>query len=839
MLQRLDPAFAGLVADEAMPAFQHFYQANRNMPNGSGFGPPGITALVWLTDRIAGTTQGNDAITGFLTLNAWDATAVRDAMKAMRDAKAHGASNAYVVAYARSVEATAKDTSFVLRSLEQVSLPETRVALQSAAAADVRALAENDLEMAWVAQKVCGPLGSELLATADGHLSSLAQMGMDGYLASKSWEEKRHGENLRNQVADDSGLKLLKHVIALIKIAPDAGLAPAMQEQLVALAQDEPSCLAIQAAIEKHPELLRGDGLKDVVELVEALRNNQRPTWGDKSTSRFPLTAGDVGKLGFLASRIGDVAVKALVLDKLEPLLLEGSFDWTAPEAMQEITKVLEGFRNNDFARLIGLNNADLDKAISSTKRVSALASRTSPISKKISEWQQEKMLIGLDMSSKIEFDLDALELSQFAAQLFSRHAKESFFDRAQIESGLSEIKLLRQQNRDGNVALRYKVSDIQFEKGLKLLEKAFEEVLEKAETVSSLTAEDFAAVDHVKAEAARLNDELGKMEAFGRSTFMGGVMRLLGAGTIVLCAISSLEAFIRKPDPVAGLKTAVLSLFASQQVSEMLVSLRVVGPTSAFARYASAKIGGVRADVFASKLGMDASKLKIDGGVKINGVPLGLRLLQAYAVLEAFDALRSGLGIWGSPQDTGAAVFSGVSAVGFGMWAVPALEAASWTGPVGLAILVVAAVGRPIYEGVKDAHQYEKASEICLRAAGFNDAAAAKLSRQAGYLSAAAGTGQMSFLEMYARYRGMTMVALRDWINGLTKDQLSNLSDNVLEAIRPRTQWAEAAIQKVYGLAAFSMRDFEKELVRDKVLDPAKIIPDRHSNIDNRNQRR
>jgi hypothetical protein len=230
---------------------------------------------------------------------------------------------------------------------------------------------------------------------------------------------------------------------------------------------------------------------------------------------------------------------------------------------------------------------------------------------------------------------------------------------------------------------------------------------------------------------------------------------------------------------------------------------------------------------------------------LKVMGVPMQEVLLAAYALLDGVDAARSA-----ARGEIGAAMISGGSAVGTGMIAARAiaasravaafrsaavlraaavLKAARWPTPVGFAITVVTTVGQFIYDGVKDAHRYEAASKISLLAAGFKEAAAAKFCRQAGYLSAVAGKAQMSFLEEFARYRGMTMVALRDWINNdLTPDQVSKLSDHVLEAIRPRTQWAGAAIQKVHGAAAFSMREFEEQLVRDKVLKPAQVIPER-----------
>jgi hypothetical protein len=187
-----------------------------------------------------------------------------------------------------------------------------------------------------------------------------------------------------------------------------------------------------------------------------------------------------------------------------------------------------------------------------------------------------------------------------------------------------------------------------------------------------------------------------------------------------------------------------------------------------------------------------------------------------------------------------------------------PAFGAASWAGPVGMAIGTVAIFGQMIYDDVKDAHQYEKASEICLKAAGFNDVAAAKFSGQGPYLSLAEGASQISLLARYAALRGVSVLTL---VNDLTvevvtdasgktihrenADRVNSLSEIVLFAMkqgigdptahRDDGKWypAQPPVRQVSPEEAqrrrlsTEMYVLEHRLVEEKILDPNKVMPE------------
>jgi hypothetical protein len=111
-----------------------------------------------------------------------------------------------------------------------------------------------------------------------------------------------------------------------------------------------------------------------------------------------------------------------------------------------------------------------------------------------------------------------------------------------------------------------------------------------------------------------------------------------------------------------------------------------------------------------------------------------------------------------------------------------PVFGAAAWLGPVGLGVTAASIVGKTIYEDVKDAHQYESASQAFLKAAGYDSAAAAALSKRDGVISGASGAAQMPFLAKYAQMKRLTPEQLQSWVNSLTPDQANHLSERLLQ---------------------------------------------------------
>ena len=288
-----------------------------------------------------------------------------------------------------------------------------------------------------------------------------------------------------------------------------------------------------------------------------------------------------------------------------------------------------------------------------------------------------------------------------------------------------------------------------------------------------------------------KLNDKLvgdpSIVKAFARDTLQGLLFRGFAVGLASLNLYNNARKFMDKGDVQSGVQAFAAGADLAHKGSEWLVGLGIVDKASAIGKFG----GGWRLMGRAS------------AGDLVSVISAGI---------EGFSGARSLFG-WGVEQDTGSAMFSFASAAGSGLISAQAFGAAAWTGPVGVGVTAVALVGKEIYKDAKDAHKYEAASKKFLIAAGYKPEAAEALSKRGDYPGLAAGMGQMPFLAKYAEFKyaefkeKMTPEGLRDWINGLSPDQVNNLSELVLFTLQqgdrldgpdlssqPRPQWAGKA---------------------------------------------
>jgi peptidoglycan hydrolase-like protein with peptidoglycan-binding domain len=254
-----------------------------------------------------------------------------------------------------------------------------------------------------------------------------------------------------------------------------------------------------------------------------------------------------------------------------------------------------------------------------------------------------------------------------------------------------------------------------------------------------------------------KLGSDSALSKTFNKATLPGQLLRGVAVTFAGVSLINSYNKFNANPsDPQNGIKLVLDAGGFAQKNSELLVGLGKVSKDSAIGQF-----GG---------------EWKLLGRASAGDLIAGVS-----AVLDGISAVRSAAG-WGVPQDTGNAIFSGTTAVGGALTVAPAFGAAAWLGPVGLGVTAVGVVGKAIYEHVKDAHKYEGASRSFLKAAGYNDAAAAALSEQGGVASGGAGAAQMPFLAKYAAYKHMTPDQLMNWVNSLSPDQVEHLSGRLLQ---------------------------------------------------------
>jgi len=253
------------------------------------------------------------------------------------------------------------------------------------------------------------------------------------------------------------------------------------------------------------------------------------------------------------------------------------------------------------------------------------------------------------------------------------------------------------------------------------------------------------------------LNNDASLSKAFNKTTVPGQLLRGVAVAFGGASLLNSYNKFkANSKDPQTDIKLLVDSAGFAQKNSELLVGLGAVNKQSAVGKF-----GG---------------EWKLAGRASAGDLLTGIS-----TVLDGVSALRSGFGL-GTKEDTGAAIFSATSSVGGLMAVAPAFGAAAWLGPVGLGVAAVGVIGNTVYQDIKDAHQYEGASESFLQAAGYNDAAAKALSKQDGIISGASGAAQMRFLAQYAKMKHLNPTQLQNWVNSLSADQVQSLSDRLLQ---------------------------------------------------------
>lgn len=254
-----------------------------------------------------------------------------------------------------------------------------------------------------------------------------------------------------------------------------------------------------------------------------------------------------------------------------------------------------------------------------------------------------------------------------------------------------------------------------------------------------------------------KLDTDAALSKTFNKETVPGQLLRGIGVAFAGASLYNSYQKAAANPGDIQNdLKVMLDAAGFAQKNAEVLVGLGAVDK--------------------ASKLGQFGGEWKLAARATAGDLIAGVS-----AVFDGISAVRSGFGI-GTAQDTGNAIFSATTAVGGALTVAPAFGAAAWLGPVGLGVTAVGVVGKLAYDAIKNAHQYEGASEKFLRSAGYDAEAAAALSKQGGVLSGAAGSGQLPFLQKYAELKHVPADRLQQWINGLSADQVAQLSKRVLQ---------------------------------------------------------
>jgi hypothetical protein len=305
----LDKSFAGEVVSQALPEYERFNKDFQGKYGSSMFGMNGMQTLTHVTGRIAGTPPGDSAVTRFAQIGSFNANGIRNAL-------AEGASPAYVIEFARINKEHLQMSQVTELLREGVQM------FRNQATKDLETYGKETEELQW-------------LIRTNGSWMSDAQLqaAIDKYKVAKEaadpgWQQRV--QDLEGKLAQD-GTKLLEQTALLSKLPPElqgeqAGLNDFITQQL-----DAPEAqAAISIALQKNPSVMAGDtGI--------ALKN-------------FFATTKVGHEARKLAPNIANAYIKANIYDATTGI------------------KQLDDLKGSAMAKLLGVSEGDLDKAVNQLK---------------------------------------------------------------------------------------------------------------------------------------------------------------------------------------------------------------------------------------------------------------------------------------------------------------------------------------------------------------------------------------------------------------------------------------------------------------------------------------
>lgn len=246
-------------------------------------------------------------------------------------------------------------------------------------------------------------------------------------------------------------------------------------------------------------------------------------------------------------------------------------------------------------------------------------------------------------------------------------------------------------------------------------------------------------------ARLSQFNRTLEGVKGFEKSTGAGQLFRALGVATTTFSFLNSTNRAFNEPGSYANwLKAGADTFGLAQKTADFLVAR-----------------------------GADGTTTKALGGALAGKIATGLTAVADFAL-----GLKAA-----SEGDYATAALWGVSAAG-GVLSLGAAAGAgwagSWAGPVGIALVALAAVGIGLVAKVNESNKHDnETSAAFLRHAGFDQEAADALVDQSGD-----GHSPVPLLEKYAELKGydLTDPAQRqtfvNWVNDMPLEQLEHLRD-------------------------------------------------------------
>ena len=251
-------------------------------------------------------------------------------------------------------------------------------------------------------------------------------------------------------------------------------------------------------------------------------------------------------------------------------------------------------------------------------------------------------------------------------------------------------------------------------------------------------------------ARLSQFNKTLEGVKGFEKSTGAGQLFRALGVATTTFSFLNSTNRAFAEPGAYANwLKAGADTFGLAQKTADFLVAR-----------------------------GADGTATKALGGALAGKIATGLTAVADFAlgIKAASEGDYATAALWGVSATGGALTLAASGALGSGAAGL----VGAWGGPVGIALVALAAVGIGLVAKVNESNKHDnETSAAFLQHAGFDPEAADALVDQSGD-----GHSPVPLLERYAELKGydLTDPAQRqtfvDWVNDMPLEQLEHLRD-------------------------------------------------------------
>jgi LysM repeat protein len=312
----LDPELAGAITAQALPGWESA-QGRARQEGMPLLGMQGTQALSTVASRVADSTNGNALVRRLASVGL-------DSLQSdgLRNAVALGAGPAYLVEVARQVAGQSGSVDNVLQLAED-GIDQYKAGVDG----HVEGYAKEYDELNWLVSNHGGAMTPDQLNKA-----------INDYAAAKGPQWQHKLESQRSQLTED-GTNLLRQLRQLQNLPPElAGRQKDVDAYVNKVLDDPKAHLAISLALQQKPELATGPE-------------------GQATLNFFArVKLGDQGRR--LGQEFATAYVKSNVLGKLT------NIDRSDPASLLQARDAVAQLKNSNFAKLLGVKPADLDKAV-------------------------------------------------------------------------------------------------------------------------------------------------------------------------------------------------------------------------------------------------------------------------------------------------------------------------------------------------------------------------------------------------------------------------------------------------------------------------------------------